>query len=205
MSGDTVAVVDDDDAVRNSLEALLDAAGYATESYSSGAAFLDACMDLGKACVLLDAVMPTMDGLEVLQTLQRYRPYPSVIMMTGNGEMETAARAMRLGAIAFLQKPFVEDELFESVRHGLSIASDAGYRAEIVKTAHQKLERMTQRERQILDLLVTGKTNVEIAGELNCDLRAAEIYRTRVLEKMDADNPTQLMRTVFLADSPIAE
>jgi two-component system response regulator FixJ len=125
--------------------------------------------------------------------------------MTGNGEVETAARAIRSGAIGFLQKPFVEEKLFDSVEHALSIAGDPGYRVAATKAAQQNLEGLTQRERQVLELLVTGRSNVEVAGELNCNLHTAEIYRARVMQKTGADSLWQLMRIALLAGVLIAE
>jgi two-component system response regulator FixJ len=203
--GSTVTIVDDDAAFRGSLEALLGAVGYATDSYSSGVEFLDTYNNQGNACVLLDARMPKMDGLQVLQALQSFRPSPPVVMITGNGELATAVQAMQLGAIGFLEKPFHEAELIENVEYALSLARDSDIRIAATKAAQHKQRGLTQRERHVMELLVTGKTKAEIAVELSCTLSSAEIYRTRVLEKMGADSLLQLMRVAFLADVQISE
>jgi FixJ family two-component response regulator len=199
MQDSTVIIVDDDVAVRDSLQALLDVAGYATECYASGIAFLKACTGSNNACVLLDVHMPKVGGLEILKRLRAVRSSSPVIMITGNGDMEMAVQAMRSGAVGFLQKPFQEDELLESVEHALSIAGDPHDRIAVSKAAQWKLERLTQREREVMELLVTGKLNGEIAHKLSCSLRTVEIYRARIMEKVGADNLPQLVRVAFLA------
>lgn len=124
-AGGIVFVVDDDDAIRDSLQALLEAAGYVVQTYRSGLEFLTTCKnDKGRGCVLLDARMPHMNGLEVLERLQDVRPDLPVIMITGSGDVDTAEKAMKAGAIDFLDKPVLEDQLLLSVDRGLALTAD---------------------------------------------------------------------------------
>lgn len=201
----TVIIVDDDDSVRDSTQALLGAVGYPTECYASGGAFLNARSNGNDACVLLDVWMPEIGGLEVLKALQVPPRGPPAIMMAGSAEVETAVRAMQLGAFGFLHKPFIEVELLEIIEHTILFTRDAGYRISITEAARQKLVLLTQREHQAMVLLLSGQSNAGVAREMACSLHSAEILRTRILVKMAANSLTQLARVAFLAGVRIAE
>lgn len=190
----TVFIVDDDEAVRDSLEILLEASGYATESYASGPDILAACESAGNGCVLLDVRMPGMSGLEVQERLQTVRPDLPVIIITGHGDVAMAVRAMKAGAFDFVEKPFHEESLLESIQIALSIAERATRRHEIGELARRNLERLTPREHDVLEHLVTGQPNKVIAYELGCSPRTVEIHRARVMEKMEARNLPHLVR-----------
>lgn len=200
MSQDhTVFIVDDDEAVRDSLQVLLESAGYRTEAYESGAAFLEACDDGKKGCVLLDVRMPKISGLEVQESLQADRPDLAVVIMTGHGDIPMAVRAMKSGAVDFVEKPFQEDSLFECVEIALSAAERAEREGAINAETMRKLERLTPRERDVLEKLVIGQPNKVIAYEFNCSPRTVEIHRARIMEKMEARSLPHLVRMALAA------
>lgn len=194
-----VFIVDDDDAVRDSLELLLETMGYSTESFASGALFLDACEDAWRGCVLLDVRMPKMDGLQVLERLHREFPMLRVVMITGHGDITMAVKAMKAGAVDFVEKPFDEESLLESVENALSDLDHATQQQEMHLAAQENLERLTPREREVLDQLVIGHPNKVIAHELDCSPRTVEIHRARVMEKMAARSLPHLVRLALAA------
>jgi two-component system response regulator FixJ len=201
----TVIIVDDDAAVRDSLQALLETSGYLTQSYGSGTEFLKARNGRNDACVLLDHWMPVMNGLQVLQALQPVQGVPPIILITGTGDVETALQAMRSGAIGFLEKPVHADELFKNVDEALAMAGNPDYRNAVSEAARQSLDKLTQREREVLDLLVRGNSNVAIAQALGHSLQTAEMYRARIIEKTGVRSLPKLLRLATLAGVRIAE
>jgi two-component system response regulator FixJ len=189
-----IFIVDDDPAVRDSLEILLKSHGHSVRSFDSALAFLasDAPSQLG--CVLADVRMPQMDGLELQEKLKEQGSALPVILMTGHGDVPLAVRAMKTGAIDFLEKPFEDSELIESVRRGLEHARVAGEANASARLAGERLTQLTERERQVLDLLVAGKPNKVIAYDLSISPRTVEIHRARVMEKMGARSLADLVR-----------
>jgi len=200
-----VVIVDDDEAVRESVQALLDSAGYATDTYASGFEFLEALDGSLQGCVLLDGWMPRMSGSEVQERLNANGSNLPVIVITGNGDMAMAVQAMKSGAIDFLEKPFEEEQLFESVKNALSVAEDGESQRAISADVQRNLERLTERERDVMAQLVAGRRMSEIADELGYSLRTVEIYRARVMGKMGAYRLPQLMRMAFIAGMHIPD
>ncbi|MPY74954.1 MAG: response regulator [Alphaproteobacteria bacterium] len=194
-----VYVVDDDDAVRDSLEALLSAFGFEVEPFASGAAFLDACGAVGKGCVLLDIRMPRMDGMEVQERLHGLRPDLPVIMITGHGDVAMAVRAMKAGAVDFVEKPLREETLLQSVEAALRIARQSHRNQSLGASALGNVERLTPREREVLEQLVAGRPNKVIAHALACSPRTVEIHRARIMEKMGARSLPHLVRLALAA------
>ena len=194
-----VYIVDDDAAVRDSLDVLLMAFGYETECFDSGIAFLDACEDVCQGCVLLDIRMPDMSGMEVLTRLHDRRPDLPVIMITGHGDITMAVRAMKAGAVDFIEKPIREEALVESVEAGLQIARQSERQRTICGTAHTNVQKLTPREREVLELLVIGRPNKVIAQVLDCSPRTVEIHRARIMEKMAARSLPHLVRLAMAA------
>ncbi len=192
-----VFVVDDDPDVRDSLSMLLETAGYAPQSYGSSAAFLDSEAPNARGCLIVDVQMPEMNGLQLQNQLVARRSPLAVIVMTGHGDIPVAVQAMKAGAVDFLEKPFEEDVLLESVRRALERASSIGNHADAAKEAQAGLAQLTDRERQVLDLIVAGKANKVIAYELSISPRTVEIHRARVMEKMAANNLAALVRKVL--------
>jgi len=193
----TVFVVDDEPEIRESLVMLLETAGYKAKAYESAVAFLASNAPESVGCLIVDVRMPDMDGLELQQELlARHSPLP-VVIMTGHGDIPIAVQAMKAGAVDFLEKPFDDDVLLEGVRRALDRATSAVDHANAAKDAAQRLALLTDRERQVLDLIVAGKANKVIAYELSISPRTVEIHRSRVMEKMGAGNLADLVRTVL--------
>ncbi|MEM9684108.1 MAG: response regulator [Pseudomonadota bacterium] len=192
-------VVDDDDAVRDSLEALLMACGYDPVAFPTGVEFLDACEDIGSGCVLLDIRMPGMDGMEVQARLSARHPNLPVIMITGHGDVAMAVRAMKAGAVDFIEKPIREEALLESIEAALQMAREAGRQHSLGAEARDRIGRLTPREREVMEMLVIGRPNKVIAQALNCSPRTVEIHRARVMEKMSARSIPHLVRLALAA------
>ena len=189
-----VCIVDDDDAVRDSLQVLLETMDYAVKAYESGPDFLEECTAPEMACVLLDVRMPKMNGMEVQQRLHDIRPALPVIIVTGHADVAMAVQAMQTGAIDFIEKPFQEDALLASVRNALSIGEQSQQREEIRAATLRSLERLTHREREVFDQLILGHANKVIARALDCSPRTVEIHRARVMEKLDVASVAHLVR-----------
>ena len=193
----TVFVVDDDEAVRDSLGALLESVGFEVESFGSGADFLDFLDRLDPkrgGCIVLDVRMPGLGGLEIQEKLAEKRIALPVIIITGHGDVPIAVQAIKAGAIDFIEKPFGDDVILESVGRALEQGRrnkrDASSAAEI----EARLARLTPRERDVLEQLVIGNPNKIIAYELAISPRTVEIHRARVIEKMEARSLSHLVR-----------
>ena len=199
MPGELIFLVDDDDAVRMSLHALLETAGYRTAQFESGTDFLES-PHLGRgACVLLDVKMPGPDGLEVQRRLNERGETLPVVILTGHGDITMAVQAMRAGAVDFIQKPVSREQLLESVGRAIDVGSgvrrDQRERSEI----GVRLRELTMRERQVLERLVLGRTNKLVARELGISSRTIEVYRRNVMVKMGAESLSHLVRMTLVA------
>ena len=192
-----VAVIDDDEAVLDSLRVLLEADGFEVETFDRARAFLERSEGASPGCLVTDVRMPDMDGLELLQALSARGPLPPVIVITGHGEVPLAVQAMKLGALDFIEKPFEPHALLASIRDALTAA--AGPAATTDPEIRRRLERLTPRERQVLEQLVMGRSNKAIARDLSISPRTVEIHRARVMEKMRAGSLPQLVRIAFTA------
>lgn len=195
----SIFIVDDDASVRDSLQALLDASGYETAEYDSGVAFLDAATDLGKGIVMLDVRMPKMDGLEVQRRLRTVRPDMPVVIVTGHGDVPMAVRAMKAGAVDFIEKPFTESTLLECAERALEMVERAAQGDTFGETARANVEKLTPREQDVLEQLVIGRPNKVIAYELGISPRTIEIHRARIMEKMGAQSLSHLVRLALAA------
>lgn len=193
----TVFVVDDEPDIRDSLVMLLEASGYRAKAYKSAVAFLASDAPQSVGCLIVDVRMPDMDGLQLQQELLARHSLLPVIIMTGHGDIPIAVQAMKAGAVDFLEKPFNDDVLLDSVRRALDRAISVIDHANAAKEAATRLTQLTDRERQVLDLIVAGKANKVIAYELSISPRTVEIHRSRVMEKMGAGNLADLVRTVL--------
>ena len=193
MTG-TVFIVDDDPNVRDSLEMLLRSAGHTARSFASATAFLASDMVNTVGCLLADVQMPEMDGLTLQKELKSRGSPLQVIVMTGHADIPLAVNAMKAGAVDFLEKPFEEPVLLESVGKALDRASTSGTQAKETRNTAARLALLTERERQVLELIVAGKANKVIAHELSISPRTVEIHRARVMEKMGAGNLADLVR-----------
>ena len=199
MPGELIFVVDDDDAVRASLLALLETAGYRTMQFESGAAFLEYPHTGLGACVLLDVKMPGLDGLEVQRRLNDRGATPPVVIVTGHGDIPMAVQAMRAGATDFLEKPVSRDRLLESVARAVDIGRSARPNRRERSDIGARLGALTTRERQVLEQLVMGRTNKVAAHELGISSRTVEVYRRNVMAKMGAGSLSHLVRITLVA------
>lgn len=199
MSGKMIFVVDDDDAVRASLRALLETVGYRTRLFESGLALLDdPNIDVG-ACVLLDVKMPGLDGLEVQRRLNDRGVTLPVVILTGHGDVAMAVQAMRAGASDFLEKPVSRDRLLESIARAIDGDRNARLDRREKSVIRTRLGALTTRERQVLEQLVMGRTNKIVAYELGISARTIEVYRRNVMTKMDANSLSHLVRMTLVA------
>lgn len=196
----TVYVIDDDQAVRDSLRLLLKSVGLATQTMDSARKFLAGYQPSQPGCLVLDVRMPDMSGLELQQQLNLRGATIPVIFITGHADVPMAVEAMQHGAFDFLQKPFRDQELIERVQRAL--AKDAKTRAELRERdrIRERLESLTPREREVLLLMTQGKPNKVMAHELGVGQRTVEIHRSRVMEKSGAASLAQLVRMVMDQD-----
>jgi two-component system response regulator FixJ len=194
----TVHVIDDDAAVRRSLERLLDAAGFQVVSYESPAAFLEAASGLSAGCVLLDIRMPGVDGLEVQARLNRLRVRLPVIVMTGHGDVPSAVRAMKAGAIDFLEKPFGDETLLKVIEGAFARASRLIGDREAERAA-QRIATLSPREQEVLDALLAGRPNKVIAFDLRISVRTVEVHRARMMERLGTKQFADAIRLAVMA------
>ena len=190
-------IIDDDDAVRDSLAVLLDAAGIAARTYDSATKFLAVARGLGAGCVLTDVRMPDLDGLALQRRLTEAGVTMPVIVMTGHGDVPIAVAALKAGAADFLEKPFDDERLIAAVRAALTASRDAQRRADAAAQIATRLASLTPREREVLHLLVAGNPNKTIAYDLGASPRTVEVHRDRVMEKMGARSVAELVRMVI--------
>jgi two-component system response regulator FixJ len=193
----TIFIVDDDMAVRDALKLLLRSVGQAVETYASAQEFLDAYSEDRPGCLVLDIRMPGMSGLELQQKLNERHSILPIIFITGHGDVPMAVEAMQAGAVDFIQKPFRDQDLIDRINQALE--KDANNRAALGErnVIRKRLETLTPREREVLDLVVHGKANKVIAGDLKLSQRTVEIHRARVMEKMQASSLAHLVRMVL--------
>ena len=194
-----VFIVDDDDSVRESLGALLDSHGFETLTFTSAREFLNQCGRAVSGCLLADVRMPDMDGLELQEKVAAEYPDLAVVIMTGHGDVPIAVRAMKAGAVDFMEKPFVEEILIETVRRAMDQVSQARNQASDTALALTRLELLTPREREVLEGLVAGLPNKTIGYDLGISPRTVEIHRARVMEKMQARSLSSLVRSALAA------
>ena len=189
-----IYVVDDDDGMRRALDTLLCTVGYKTAVYSRPSDFLANFKADSPGCLVLDIRMPDMSGLEVQQQLNRMGSLMPVIFITGHGDVPMAVQAMKEGAFEFIQKPFRDQDLLDRINHALK--QDAENRSTVSRRAEvlHRLETLTPRERQVMDMVVDGAANKVIAIDLNLSERTVEIHRAKVMEKMGARSVAHLVR-----------
>src|SRR6185312_13427155 len=200
----TVIVIDDDEAVRNSLRLLLKSVGLGVRTFASAQEFLPVYDARQPGCLVLDIRMPGMSGLELQQQLNLRGATIPVVFISGHGDIPMAVEAMQHGAFDFLQKPFRDQDLIDRVQRALE--RDASIRAQLKATDHirEYLASLTPREREVLDLVTIGKPNKVMAGDLGVSQRTVEIHRARVMEKMGASSLAQLVRMVMDLDKDVA-
>lgn len=193
MSDGVVYVVDDDPAVGRSLCRLIRGVGLDAIAFSSARTFLEHPRSTGPACLVLDVRMPGLGGLDLQTQLEDIRHTLPIVFITGHGNVPTSVRAMKGGALDFLQKPFNDDELIAAVQRGLALSRqgqlDAATRGEI----ERRIRTLTPREREVMALVVKGLLNKQIAGELGAAEKTVKVHRGRVMQKMQANSVADLV------------
>lgn len=196
---DPILIVDDDADVRDSLRALLESAGFDVRDFDSAKAILaDGGLDQA-ACLIADIRMPDMDGLALQEELVNRKIGLPVIIVTGHGDVPLAVRAMRAGAVDFIEKPFDDELLLQSIKQALALRKESRGQASLAQTAAARIGLLTERERQVLECLVAGKANKVIAYELDISPRTVEIHRAHVMEKMQARSLSDVVRLALAA------
>ena len=199
MSQDkNVYVIDDDPAMRDSLDFLLGSAGFRVRVFDSAQVFLDELAGLEPGCVVTDVRMPGIDGMEILRRVNAGARKLPVIVMTGHGDVPLAVEAMKLGALDFLEKPFEDERLIGMIETALSEQQNGSKGDAASADMAARVASLTQRERQVMQGLVTGQSNKTIAREYDISPRTVEVYRANVMTKMQAGSLSELIRMVLL-------
>lgn len=187
-------IVDDDEAVCDSLQLLLKTVGLESKAFPDGKSFLDAFDDDRPGCVVVDLRMPGMSGLELQDALHQRRSMLPVIFITGHGTVDSAVHAMRAGAIDFLQKPFDDQELLDTIQRSIQRDRDSRHSLAAREELLERSATLTNREREVMALVVEGHANKVIAYDLDVSERTVEIHRSRVMKKMKANSLPHLVR-----------
>jgi two-component system response regulator FixJ len=194
-----VYVIDDDAAMRDSLNFLLDSAGFEVTLFETAQQFLDALPALAFGCVISDVRMPGIDGIELLKRLRTRNSGFPIVVMTGHGDVPLAVEAMKLGAMDFLEKPFEDERLIAMIEAALRVAEPAAKSDAVAQDIAARVASLSPRERQVMDGLVAGLSNKLIAREYDISPRTIEVYRANVMTKMQAGSLSELVRLAMRA------
>lgn len=202
MTERMVHVVDDDEAVRRSLAMLLASAGLAAKLYANAEAVLSAAREpegLAMGCVILDVRMPGMDGISLIEALRREGVTLPVMVVTGHGDIPLAVRAMRAGAMDFVEKPYSEDRILDAVETALECLRQMDQQRALLAQAEARVAALSPREREVLAALVAGKANKMIGFELGISPRTVEVHRAKLMEKLRVRSLPEVVRIGLLA------
>ena len=201
--GSFIYIVDDDAAVRESLEVLLESMDFDAQikTYDNGVTFLDDLEGAASGCVLLDVRMPDLSGLEVQSALRDRGSNLAVIIITGHGDVAMAVGALRAGAYHFIEKPFTDGALAKLLPEAMAWSESAQKDSLTRQKAAERLSRITPRERDVLEQLVVGHPNKVIAYELGISARTVEVHRARLMEKLEVQSLSELVRLAMIAES----
>jgi two-component system response regulator FixJ len=194
-----VYVIDDDEAVRDSLDFLLQSAGFKVRLFETAERFLDLLPTLEIGCVISDVRMPGIDGIELLKRMKMSRSRFPIMVMTGHGDVPLAVEAMKLGAVDFLEKPFEDDRLIGMIDSAIRQAEPAARSEAFALDIAARIATLSPRERQVMDGLVAGLSNKLIARDYDISPRTIEVYRANVMTKMQANSLSELVRLVVRA------
>jgi len=198
----TVHVIDDDEAARQSLAFLLGTAKIGVKTYESAVAFLKVAADVRSGCIITDVRMPEITGIELLRRLKELKVGVPVIVVTGHGDIALAVEAMKVGAADFLEKPFDDEAMLAAVRSALDRQQSQGKRQAERSEIDSRLASLSSRERDVLQGLVSGLANKQIAFNLGISPRTVEIYRANLMTKMQAGSLSDLVRMALIAEIP---
>jgi RNA polymerase sigma factor (sigma-70 family) len=194
MSSTTVFIVDDDPSHRDSLRFLLESVGLAVRSFSSARDFLDCADPETPGCLLLDVRMPGMSGLDLQKELANAKISLPIIFITGHGTVPMSVRAIKAGAVDFLQKPYDEQDLFNAIHQAIEQDRQKRMEREKLRETHELIHSLSPREHQVFTLLVSGMLNKQIAYRLGITEGTVKVHRGRIMEKMKADSLADLVR-----------
>ena len=192
-----VHIVDDDEAVRNSLAFLLSTSGFAVRTHLSATVFLEHAPGIRNGCLITDLRMPDMSGVELLRRLRAAGSLVPAIVITGHGDVQMAVEAMKHGALDFIEKPFSDDILIETIRRAVDLATTQGRGEATIAATRERLASLSERESQVLKGVVAGQPNKIIAFELGLSPRTVEVYRAGLMAKMQARSLPDLVRMVM--------
>ena len=195
-----VFVVDDDQAMRNSLKWLIESVGMNVETFASADAFIRNYYPGRAGCLLLDVRMPGMSGLELQEHFLEHQIRIPIIIITGHGDVPMAVRAMKAGAVDFIEKPFNDELLLESIRNALNRDAEQRHLQAQRSEIASRLAHLTSREHQVMEMVTDGRSNKEIALELNVSAKTVEAHRARVMEKMQANSLADLVKMAVAAN-----
>jgi len=193
-SAPTIFVVDDDDAVRDSLRDLIDSVGLDVATYPSAHAFLDVYDNARRGCLVLDIRMPGMSGLELQERLNERGSSLPIVFITGHGDVPMAVEAMKRGAVDFIQKPFRDQELLDRINLAIEQNRRRREAEETMQDIAERVSSLTRREREVMDMVIQGKANKVIAIDLGLSQRTVEVHRAHVMDKMRARTLAELVR-----------
>ena len=193
----TIYVVDDDEAMRDSMTWLLEGEGYLVVCFDSAESFLKARHDGMRGCLILDVRMPEMSGLELQEKLDALGSQLPVIFVTGHGDVPMAVSALQRGACDFIEKPFHNEDLLSRIVRALELDHQLSARRQRDGDISHRLNQLTQREREVMKLVVAGKLNKQVADELNISMKTVEAHRARVMEKMGVRTLAELVKAVI--------
>lgn len=194
-----VYVIDDDEAMRDSLNFLLDSSGYDVSLFEHAQSFLNTLSSLSFGCVVSDVRMPGIDGIELLKRLKVQNSSFPILIMTGHGDVPLAVEAMKLGAVDFLEKPFDDDRLISMIEAALRQAGPVAKNEAIAQEVAARVASLSPRERQVMEGLIAGLSNKLIAREYDISPRTIEVYRANVMTKMQANSLSELVRLAMRA------
>lgn len=192
-----IYVVDDDEAMRDSMTWLLEGEGYKVACFDSAAAFLGAWRSSLRGCIVLDVRMPEMSGLELQEKLDSIGSHLPIIFVTGHGDVPMAVGALQRGACDFIEKPFHNEDLLARIERALELDSQIAARQQRDNAIASRLDKLTQREREVMQLVVAGKLNKQIADELDISMKTVEAHRARVMEKVGVRTLAELVKIVM--------
>ncbi len=201
----TVFVVDDDKAVRNSLRWLIESVGLAVETFGSAREFLSAYDPECPGCLVADVRMPGMSGVELQAVLVERSVQIPVIFISGHGDVPMAVRAMKAGAEDFIEKPYSDQLLLDRIQQVIRVDAERRREARRRNEAHERYGLLTARERQVMDLVVDGRANKQIASQLNLSQKTIEVHRSQVMKKLQVQNVPDLVRIAGLVAGPLGK
>lgn len=199
-----IYIVDDDEALRDSLVWMLESSGYAVAAFDSAESFLAAWRESMSGCLVLDVRMPGMSGLELFEELGRKRFTLPVIFITGHGDVPMAVSALKKGAVDFIEKPFGDQDMLRLIEQCLQQERNSRSKRKLEADTVRRLDHLTQREREVLDLIIAGKLNKQIADVLGISIKTVEVHRARVMEKMGAHSLAELVQHVVTVEPTAA-